>query len=72
VDRGATVLRVSVAPEFFLAWCKTRFVKPNRKAVEVYIDDFQTRSQVLRASGKPQGSRTLGAVAEQTVRAASL
>jgi hypothetical protein len=43
IDRGATVFRVSVAPEFFLAWCKTRFVKPNRKAVEVCIDDFHRR-----------------------------
>ena len=35
---GVTVLRCSVNPEAFATWCKRRFVKPNRTAIQVFVE----------------------------------
>jgi len=49
--QGVTILRVRVSPEAFSAWCRRRFVKPNSKAVEVFIEDmiYRSDSRPLRA-----------------------
>jgi hypothetical protein len=47
IDRGATVLRGSVNPEAFMAWCKKRFVKPNRKAVEFFVEEMTFGREVV-------------------------
>lgn len=46
IESGATVLRVSVNPEAFLKWCKRRYAKPNRRAVEVFIEEILSRSSI--------------------------
>jgi len=44
IAEGDTVLRTSINPEAFGRWCRKRFVKPNRKAVEVFVEEMITRS----------------------------
>ena len=39
ISRGFHVIRVTVDPEAFSAWCSRRFVKPNSKALETCIND---------------------------------
>lgn len=39
ISRGFQVIRVTVDPEGFSAWCSGRFVQPNRKTLEACINE---------------------------------